>query len=142
MRITMKLLLILALASTPAFAANLFVPTQFGTIQDAVDASSPGDRILVGVGEYVGALITTRVEIIGEGDQTVIISGPNNQGGCCLWFQTGFRIDAGGDGSILRDMRVDLVAGLVDPGALPLIRLTIGIKMPSGFPPPISAAPS
>ena len=125
MRITMKLLLILALTSTPAVAANLFVPGQFATIQDAVDASSPGDRILVGAGEYVGALIATRVKIIGEGDQTVIVSGPNNQGGCCLWFQNGFRIDAGGDGTILRDMRVDLVAGLVDPGAFPLIQVGV-----------------
>ena len=114
MRISIKLILILAVLSTPAVAANLFVPGQFPTIQAAVDASSPGDRVVVGAGDYVGAQITTRVKIVGEGDQTVITHGPNNLGGCCLWFQNGFRIDAGGDGSSIRDLKIDLKIGLVD----------------------------
>lgn len=125
MRITIKLMLILALMSTPAVAANLNVPGQFATIQEAVDASSPGDRILVGAGEYVGPTIDTRVQIIGEGDATVIVHGPNNPIGTFLYFQNGFQIVAGGDGTILRDMRVDLDPGRVDPGTRTLHQVGI-----------------
>jgi hypothetical protein len=109
MRNTIKLLFIAALMSTPAFAANLFVPNQHPTIQAAVDVASPGDRILVAAGEYEGAVINKWVKISGEGDQTVIIHGPNNQGGCCLWFQNGFRIEAGADKTSIRDLTVDLL---------------------------------
>jgi len=116
MRITIRLMLMLAVASTPAYAANLFVPNQFSTIQAAVDAASPGDRILVAAGVYEGALIAKRVKIIGEGDQTVITHGPNNQGGNTnFWFQNGFGINAGADGTIIRDLSIDLDAGLVSP---------------------------
>ena len=126
MRITIKLMLILAVVSTPAYAANLFVPNQFSTIQAAVDASSPGDRILVDAGVYDGAVIATRVKIIGEGDQTVITHGPNNRGGTSQWwFQNGFQIVSGGDGSIIRDLKIELDAGLVDPMGFELIQVGI-----------------
>jgi hypothetical protein len=79
----------------------------------------------VGAGEYVGPTIDTRVQIIGEGDATVIVHGPNNAFGSFLYFQNGFQIVAGGDGSILRDMRVDLDPGRVDPGTRTLHQVGI-----------------
>ena len=124
MRTTIKLMLILALVSTPAVAANLFVPNQFGTIQAAVNAASPGDRILVAAGEYDGALITKRVNITGEGDQTVITHGPNNPGGS-FFFHNGFRIETGGDGTRISDLRIELSPGRVDPMGRELVQVGI-----------------
>ena len=114
MRITIKLMLILALMSTPVYAANLFVPNQHPTIQAAVDAASPGDRILVGAGVFDGAFITKWVKISGEGDQTVIIHGPNNQAGS-FWFQNGFRLEAGAEGTSIKDLSIDLLPLEIPP---------------------------
>ena len=125
MRITIKLMLILALVSTPAVAANLFVPTQFGTIQAAVDAASPGDRILVAAGMYDGALITKRVKIAGEGNQTVIINGPTGQSSPSF-FQNGFELSSGADGTTISDLRIDLDPGSVDVlGGVVLVQVGI-----------------
>ena len=98
MRITIKLIIMLGIVSTPAVAENLFVPTQFGTIQAAVDAASPGDRILVAAGLHDGAAINKRVKIVGEGDQTVIINGPTEASFPPSFFQNGFLLDPGADG--------------------------------------------
>jgi nitrous oxidase accessory protein NosD len=102
MRITIQLILILALMSTPAYAANLFVPDQHPTIQAAVDAATPGDRILVGPGFYAGAIIDKWVKISGEGDETVItdpyVTGPR--------FGNGFRIVAGADKTEISDLTI------------------------------------
>ena len=108
MRITLKLMLILALMSTPAIAGNLFVPYQHPTIQAAVEVASPGDRILVGEGVYDGAFITKWVKISGEGDQTVITHGPNNRVGS-FWFQNGFRLEAGAEGTSISDLSIGLI---------------------------------
>ena len=109
MRITINLILMLALVSTPAVAANLFVPTEYGTIQDAVDAAFPGDRILVAAGEYVGAAIDIPVTILGVGDATVIVHGPNRPAGS-IWFQNGFRLTAGADGTKIGHLKIKLSA--------------------------------
>jgi hypothetical protein len=52
----------------------LVVPDEYPTIQAAVDAAYPGDKIMVGPGDYAGALITQPVELIGSGLQTRITS--------------------------------------------------------------------
>jgi len=102
MRISSNLLLIVALMGMPALGANLFVPDQHPTIQAAVDAASPGDRILVGPGNYAGALIDKSVKISGVGDETVItdayVTSPR--------FGNGFRIVAGADKTEISDLTI------------------------------------
>ena len=58
-------------------ADTFVVPDDFPTIQAAVDAANPagGDIVMVGPGEYAGAVITNPVKIIGYGDATRITSG-------------------------------------------------------------------
>lgn len=61
------------LSATAAHAATLRVPTQFATIQAAVDAAAPGDRIRVGRGDYCGATVTKPLSLEGRGRHTRII---------------------------------------------------------------------
>lgn len=105
MRLSSGLLLLAALASIPAHAANLFVPDQHPTIQAAVDAASPGDRILVGPGEYAGAWINKWVKISGAGDDTVI-----NEGFAPAPFWTAFQIVSGADKTEITDLTIALSA--------------------------------
>lgn len=60
------------LASQAAHAATLRVPSQYPTIQAAVDAASDGDRIRVAPGEHCGATIGKRVELVGQGRPHII----------------------------------------------------------------------
>jgi len=67
------------LLSAPAWADDLFVPGQFGVIQDAIDAAQPGDRVLVQqvAGDYAENLIMRAgVSVIGVGDQMPTIANP------------------------------------------------------------------
>lgn len=128
MRITIKLILILALASTPAVAANLFVPSQFGTIQAAVDAASPGDRILVAAGPHAGAVIDKWVKISGVGDATLINDGP-----IFGPFHDAFRLFPGADKTEISDLKIEL------SGAVGLQRFGI-FAGPSGDPTAIRVA--
>jgi hypothetical protein len=126
MRITIKLVLILALVSTPAVAENLFVPSQFGTIQAAVNAASPGDRILVAAGDYVGASIDKPVTILGVGDQTIITHGPTFPMPPLIFFQDGFALFPGADGTKIRDLTIKLSPGAVGDVS-PLALTQVGI---------------
>ncbi len=64
----------LVAAASPA-SHVLLVPDQYPTIQAAVDAAQPGDRIVIGPGDYAGAVITQPVEVQGNGPTTRITSG-------------------------------------------------------------------
>ena len=81
--------------STPAFAATLFVPDDYQTIQEAVDASSPGDVIKVGPGTFAGAYTEKQLTIVGSngtvideansypqwpGEDAFTINGPDASG--------------------------------------------------------------
>lgn len=58
-----------------ATAQVLHVPKDYSTIQAAVDAALPGEKIIVAPGEYAGATITKPIELSGAGEHTKITSG-------------------------------------------------------------------
>lgn len=60
------------LSASPAGAATLRVPAQYATIQAAVDAAAPGDKIRVSRGEYCGATLTKPVSLEGRGRPRII----------------------------------------------------------------------
>jgi hypothetical protein len=62
----------IALITTSAGAATLRVPRQYPTIQAAVDAAAPGDRISVAPGRYCGATLTKNVILEGRGRARII----------------------------------------------------------------------
>ena len=49
----MKRILFLLIFCTFALAENIFIPEDFGTIQEGIDASVDGDTILVSDGDYI-----------------------------------------------------------------------------------------
>ena len=96
--IAVVLLVAMVLPST-VFAAKpgvLRVPQDYATIQEAVDAASPGDTIRVGPGEYAGATINNPVVIEGIGC-AMITSGVPYKAGASL--ETAFLLEAGADGT-------------------------------------------
>ena len=74
--LTLAAFLVLGVSIT-VNADTFLVPDDFATIQEAVDAANPagGDIVMVGPGEYAGAVITNPVKIIGSGNDTRITSG-------------------------------------------------------------------
>jgi len=100
MRINSVLAVLLAVVSTPAVAANLSVPGDHATIQEAVNAAAPGDIINVGPGVFAGAFIFQTVTIVGSGPATIIDTGNPFFG-----FDDAFDILLhGADGTTIRDM--------------------------------------
>jgi len=64
------------LAAGPAFADDLLVPDQISTIQEAIDLSQPGDRILLAPGEYATNVdIQNRFALSIIGSEGVILTG-------------------------------------------------------------------
>jgi hypothetical protein len=61
-----------------------------GAIQAAVDSAIPGDKIMVAEGNYFGATVNKPVEIKGNSDETVIISGPGHPRFGSSGFKVGF----------------------------------------------------
>ena len=100
MRINTTLMVILAVVSTPAVAANLFVPGDHATIQEAVDAAAPGDVINVGPGSFAGAVIFQTVTIIGSPGTIIDEGNPVLFGGTDA-FDILF---SGANGTTIRDM--------------------------------------
>jgi nitrous oxidase accessory protein len=63
----------------PATAATLRVPQDYPTIQDAVNAASPGDTIEVAAGTYFeNVIVNTTVTIVGENSTATIVDGGGN----------------------------------------------------------------
>ena len=60
------------LSAAAAQAATLKVPAQYPTIQAAVDAAAPGDRIQVSRGRYCGATLPKPVILEGRGRPRII----------------------------------------------------------------------
>jgi len=85
------------LAVAPARAQSVWhVPTDFATIQDALDAGAvvDGDTILIEPGYHLGAIVNKSVEIKGLGG-AVIDDGPLHSSG----LSQGFRLVAGSGGT-------------------------------------------
>ncbi len=59
-------------AGAGARAEDLLVPEQFRTLQEAVDAAAPGDRVVVGPGRYRGGATITTPGVAIEGDGAVL----------------------------------------------------------------------
>lgn len=86
----------IALATASAVGAELRVPADYTTIAGAIAAASPGDRILVGPGDFDGAYVDKSVEIRGIGGAR-IVGGPAHPSGLIQ----GFRLLAGSDGATI-----------------------------------------
>jgi len=87
-------------------AATFFVPEDHATIQLAVDAASPGDKINVGPGQWCGATIDKRLDLFGQGNPTIIgCAGSPNLAGV---LRIGFSLpDAGASGTTIRHFVFD-----------------------------------
>lgn len=88
--------------AVPASAATLTVDTSvavsatnFHTIQDAVDAATGGDTIVVAAGNWFGATVDKSLEIRGEGG-AVIDDGPPHGP-----WKDGFRLVSGSSGATI-----------------------------------------
>lgn len=97
----MKFLLVAASVAftASAFAADIYVPAGFSTIQAAIDSptTTAGDVIHVGPGNFAGATVNKAVTIQGEG-LAVIVSGPAHDGGSLV---DGFRLVDGSSGATI-----------------------------------------
>jgi parallel beta-helix repeat protein len=61
----------------PSHGATLKVPSQYPTIQSAINAAHPGDTILVAPGTYTEQLlVTTSITLVGSGPGRTIIQNP------------------------------------------------------------------
>lgn len=89
-------ILLFALPLSSIVEAQWAVPGDYPTIQAAIDSPAvlPGAVILVGPGEFDGAVVNKKVVIVGVG-RTVIKGGPKHPSG----LNQGFRLLAGSDGS-------------------------------------------
>jgi parallel beta-helix repeat protein len=97
-------------ATTPAAAATINVPGDYATIQAAVGNASGGDTIMVAAGTYAGAIVDKQLTIVGaSGGGSVITSGVAYKSGGA--YTTAFRLDAGADGTQIRNFTIQCNAG-------------------------------
>ena len=69
--------LVLCLASAKAASATLLVPTNYATIQAAIDAAAPGDTVQVLGGIYIEQLrVQKDVAIVGAGMDATVVRAP------------------------------------------------------------------
>lgn len=84
-------------------SASFHVPEDFPTIQDAVTAAEPGDKIFVGRGEFCGAALDKELRLYG--DRTTIVGCPEptvNDG-----LRAGFVLGEDASGSSIKGFRFD-----------------------------------
>jgi len=89
-----------------ATADTLHVPSDFAQIQNAVDAASAGDTIVVAPGTYIGATITKPVMIFGSSDPahpSVIDDGPP----ALATRKAAFVLASGSDGTVISGFTIE-----------------------------------
>lgn len=98
-------LFLVLLTSVQVFSADLHVPSEFRSIQQAVDASQDGDRIFVAPGTYTGQGFRG---ITFEG-KALILEGSSAED-CiidCGQMDRGFDFSHGeGAGSVIRNLQI------------------------------------
>lgn len=114
---TAILLVVMALPATVmAGPATIWhVPGDFATIQDAIDSTdvADGDTIMVGPGNFDGALVNKSVTIKGKGG-AVIDGGPAHSSGLIQ----GFRLLAGSDGTEISHLQFEVDFAIMNGGAV------------------------
>ena len=86
-------LLCLAALSAPSSAATLRVPSDYPTIQGAVDAAAPGDVVLVSAGTYAPFLIASKNDITVRGDGRAVILAAGSESGIGVGLALGIRLE-------------------------------------------------
>jgi len=79
----------------------------FDVIQDAVDAATDGNSIKVADGNYAGAVVSEDLDIIGANPGGSAIKTGVHYGGGHPTATTAFRLDAGADGTEIRNFTID-----------------------------------
>ncbi|MBU4348933.1 GerMN domain-containing protein, partial [bacterium] len=76
-----NIFVLLILSQTAVFAANIYVPDDYSTIQAAVDAASPGDTIIIRDGTYIDNVeIDKNLTIKSEsGAEKTIVQAANSE---------------------------------------------------------------
>jgi nitrous oxidase accessory protein NosD len=106
LRTTLTILIVIGLAigaAQYADAATITIPDDYTTIQEGVDAASPGDIVYVRAGMYPEHVtVSTSITLQGENRETTIICGQGT--GNCVHITTndvtvsGFALDSGSRG--------------------------------------------
>ena len=101
-RLGTVLIVALLVSGLAAHAADLYVPTQYPTIQAAVDGAAPGDTVHVAAGTFTGSVTVSKSDITlqGAGAAETIIEGDSGYG---VWVRSaasgvtvqGFRVHPG-----------------------------------------------
>lgn len=99
--------------------AVLEVPGDYTTIADAIAAANDGDRIMVGPGEFAGALVDKAVEIKGIGGAT-INDGPVHSSGLIQ----GFRLMSGSDGCTISHLTFTTDLSIINGEAVDDVTVT------------------
>src|SRR4051812_36308994 len=84
--------IVLGVASPASAKSTLMVPSQYSTIQAAVDAAKPGDTVLIAPGTYHEQVNVTKDNITIKGDnsetESIVIDGDEtNMCGICVGRQ-------------------------------------------------------
>jgi hypothetical protein len=102
---TTTIVLGLTALCSAASAATLRVPQDYASIQDAVNAAQPGDRVRVGPGRWCGATISKPVRLDGCG--LAVIAGCAAPTLDALPLRVGFFLSAGASGTQVRGFVFD-----------------------------------
>lgn len=105
--------------SVPSAQPAIRVPEDFPTIQLAVNNANAGDTIRVGPGRWCGAGITKTLNLVGEGEATIMGCPPRSPGPVGNKTKYGFYIYAAASGTSISHFVFD-GNGLSDTNRIPL----------------------